>query len=170
MKKLFIKNRLFYLLIALSLIAGTSSLMAVESKAGDFYDCCKDGHGTGTPGYWKNHPDAWPVEGGTIGGTFYDKWQAIEIMETAGKGDKCFTLFNALVAAALNVRAGNCSWCIGYVIDAADMWMTEFCSDFDNDNINTVTGSDWAWQKWGERMYWKLDSYNNGELCAPSRD
>jgi len=29
---------------------------------------CITAPGTGTPGYWKNHPEAWPVEEITIGG------------------------------------------------------------------------------------------------------
>jgi hypothetical protein len=33
--------------------------------------------GTGTPGYWKNHPDAWPVSSITVGGVAYTKAQAI---------------------------------------------------------------------------------------------
>jgi hypothetical protein len=33
--------------------------------------------GTGTPGYWKNHPDAWPVTQITVGGIVYTKVQAI---------------------------------------------------------------------------------------------
>ena len=36
--------------------------------------------GTGTPGYWKNHPDAWPVAVITIGGETYTKGDAIAIM------------------------------------------------------------------------------------------
>jgi hypothetical protein len=33
--------------------------------------------GTGTPGYWKNHPEAWPVQTVTVGGVSYTKAQAI---------------------------------------------------------------------------------------------
>src|SRR6185295_7670920 len=32
--------------------------------------------GTGTPGYWKNHPAAWPVASITVGGITYTKAQA----------------------------------------------------------------------------------------------
>jgi len=35
------------------------------------------GPGTGTPGYWINYPDAWPVEQIEIGGISYTKEQAI---------------------------------------------------------------------------------------------
>jgi hypothetical protein len=30
--------------------------------------------GTGTPGYWKNHPEAWPIPGITIAGLPYIAW------------------------------------------------------------------------------------------------
>jgi hypothetical protein len=33
--------------------------------------------GTGTPGYWKNHAEAWPVQFITVGGVTYTKAQAI---------------------------------------------------------------------------------------------
>ena len=59
--------------------------------------------GTGTPGYWKNHPEAWPVDEITIGGVTYTKVEAIAIMNTPEKGDKTYTMFSALVAATLNV-------------------------------------------------------------------
>ena len=29
--------------------------------------------GTGTPGFWKNHPEAWPVSSVTVGGVTYTK-------------------------------------------------------------------------------------------------
>src|SRR6185503_2976132 len=42
-----------------------------------FYDSPKLNPGTGTPGYWKNHAEAWPVSGITIGPNTYTKAQAI---------------------------------------------------------------------------------------------
>ena len=36
-----------------------------------------------TLGYWKNHPDAWPVDEITCGGTTFTKEEAIELMEQA---------------------------------------------------------------------------------------
>ncbi|GAF95082.1 unnamed protein product, partial [marine sediment metagenome] len=37
---------------------------------------------TYTMGYWKNHPDAWPMGSITIGGVSYDKAVAIDIFKT----------------------------------------------------------------------------------------
>jgi hypothetical protein len=125
--------------------------------------------GTGTPGYWKNHPDAWPVETITIGGVTYTKEAAIAIMKTPGKGDKTITMFNALVAAKLNVEIENCSWCIYEVIFGefgADWWMAVYGPVGSGVRANS--------EKWqashGEALYEMLDAYNNGWLCAAGRD
>jgi hypothetical protein len=131
--------------------------------------------GTGTPGYWKNHPNAWPVDEITIGGVTYPKAEAIEIMDGPVKGDKSITLFKALVAAKLNVLVVGpdmgCVGCIGGIISQADLWMVH------NPLGSGVEASSYRWQgrecpslKGGEYWYLKLDAYNNGWLCAPSRD
>jgi len=118
--------------------------------------------GTGTPGYWKNHPEAWPVESITIGGVTYTKAEAIDIMMTKKDRDKTYDLFRALVSAKLNVGIGNESSCIGDRILAADTWMA----------AHPVGSGVWAnsvaWQQIA-LTYQMLDRYNNGLLCAPHR-
>src|SRR4051794_26153743 len=42
--------------------------------------------GTGTPGYWKNHPEAWPTQTITIGGGTYTKAAAIAWPDPVGHG------------------------------------------------------------------------------------
>ena len=42
--------------------------------------------GTGTPGYWKNHPEAWPVADITVGGVTYTKAEAIAWLEEGRQG------------------------------------------------------------------------------------
>ncbi len=127
-------------------------------------NCGCESPGTGTPGYWKNHPEAWPVSSITIGGVAYSKEDAIAIMSTAGKGDKTYTMFSALVAAKLNVLIGNNSGCIDTTITAADNWMAMY-----GPVGSGVSGDSYAWSV-GEPLYIQLDKYNNGKLCAPSRD
>ncbi|MDX1764430.1 MAG: DUF4215 domain-containing protein, partial [bacterium] len=121
--------------------------------------------GTGSPGYWKNHPEAWPV--GQISfspcGDTYSKDEAIKYMSMAVKRHKERTLFRALVAAKLNVIMGTEDSCIADTITEAEAWMCEY-------PLGTgVRGSSDAW-KVGGPLYYKLDYYNNGRLCAPSRD
>jgi hypothetical protein len=120
--------------------------------------------GTGTPGYWKNHPEAWPVETITIGGVLYTKEQAINWMSRNDRLDKTITMFRALVAAKLNVLIGNDPTCIADTIAAADAWMATY-----GPVGSGVHASSAAWQM-GEPLYWAMDDYNNGMLCAPSRD
>ena len=80
--------------------------------------------GTGTPGYWKNHPEAWPLPGVTIGGMYDLKADAIAWLGKGGK-DKTITMFSSLLSAKLNVKIGNDSSCVASTIAAADIWMTQ---------------------------------------------
>ncbi len=128
-----------------------------------------DAPGTGTPGYWKNHPNAWPVDQLTIGGETYTKDMAIGLMGCPD-GNKLFTVFRALVAAKLNVLVGNDASCIAVTIEAADAWMAEYGPMPTACRGNPKVRADsYAWTI-GEPLYWLLDDYNNGLLCAPSRD
>jgi hypothetical protein len=126
--------------------------------------------GTGTPGYWKNHPEEWPVCTITIGGVEYTKAEALGWMDQPVKGDKSITLFKALVAYKLNVLIGNPPCSNGWHMAEGDKW---FASDgYGCGPVGSgVKASSECWQySHGERIYLWLDAYNNGELCVPSRD
>ncbi|MBI5040569.1 MAG: hypothetical protein HZB57_05030 [Gammaproteobacteria bacterium] len=124
--------------------------------------------GTGTPGYWKNHSEAWPVESITIGGVTYPKATAISLMSlaegNAKKADKTITMFKALVAAKLNVALGTEASCINQTIENADDWMATY-----GPVRSQVLASSQAWVM-GSPLHAQLDDYNNGRLCAPHRD
>jgi hypothetical protein len=124
--------------------------------------CPSPGPGTGTPGYWANHPAAWPTNQLVIGGITYSKAAAIANIKRSVAGDKRWTLFPALVSAKLNVLIGNDSSCIASTIAAADAWWATY-------HGSPVAGNSAAW-KAGEPLYLMLDAYNNGQLCAPHRD
>ena len=119
--------------------------------------------GTGTPGYWKNHPEAWPVPSITVGGVMYTKAQAIAWLDLVGK-DKTTTMFSSLVSAKLNVMVGNDSSCVSSTIVSADAWMAKY-----GPVGSGVAASSYAW-KVGEPLHRLMDNYNNGMLCAPHRD
>jgi hypothetical protein len=120
--------------------------------------------GTGTPGYWMNHPEAWPVSSITLGGITYPKDLAIAIMKAPVKGDKRYTMFPNLVCAKLNVLIGNDSSCIDATIAAADAWWATYSGSL-------VLAKSYAWQGGGGgALASTLDAYNNGLLCAPHRD
>ncbi|HEY7188825.1 MAG TPA: SdrD B-like domain-containing protein [Vicinamibacterales bacterium] len=130
--------------------------------------------GTGTPGYWKNHPNAWPApytSGIKIGGVDYSKDEAIAILSKPGK-DKRATMFSSLLSAMLNVAfvgpggTHNDDSCVATTITAADGWMTTWGVP----NTNPiVAGSSQAWAD-GEPLHKQMDAYNNGLLCAPHRN
>jgi SdrD B-like domain len=119
--------------------------------------------GTGTPGYWKNHPEAWPVEQITVGGVTYTKAQAIAWLNLVGK-DKTITMFSSLVPAKLNLLIGNDGSCVSSTIAAADSWMMTY-----GPVGRGVSAASLAW-KIGEPLHRQMDNYNNGMLCAPHRD
>lgn len=119
--------------------------------------------GTGTPGYWKNHPEAWPVENIVVGGDTYTKAEAISWLDRPGK-DKTITMFSSLVPAMLNVLIGNDGSCVASTIAAADEWMTTY-----GPVGSGVHAASFAW-KVGEPLHRQMDNYNNGMLCAPHRD
>ena len=132
--------------------------------------------GTGTPGYWKNHKEAWPAEGVKIGGVNYlnqatatapDKTvtEAIALMGKVS-GDKTYSMFAALISAKLNTTAmmQNNDVCIAGTIYNADKWMVAHPVG------SNVKASSLAWQEAADLWHQKLDDYNNGKLCAPHRD
>lgn len=127
--------------------------------------------GTGTPGYWMNHSEAWPEDYDQIliGELSYSKEVAIELMRMAVAGDKTYTMFAALVAAKLNAAIGCATVCpnanISETISSADAWMALFPVG----SGVAAGGKNSPWRA-GEPLYIMLDNYNNGLLCVPHRD
>jgi hypothetical protein len=124
--------------------------------------CGQPSVGTGTPGYWQNHPEAWPVDSIVIGGVTYSKAQAIAWIAAPVAKDKRASMFAALASAKLNVLAGTDSSCIADTIDLADAWMATYGG-------SPVKANSAAWSL-GSPLHSELDAYNNGLLCAPHRD
>ena len=118
--------------------------------------------GTGTPGYWKTHPEAWPVSSIPVGGVTYTKAQAIAWLGKVGK-DKTTTMFSSLVSAMLNRMIGNDASCVSVAIDKANTWMATY-----GPVGSGVAASSAAWAE-GEIWHKQMDAYNNGLLCAPHR-
>lgn len=123
----------------------------------------RSGPGTGTPGYWKNHPEAWPVSSLALGATTYTKAQLLDILGQAKSRDMTYALASQLIAAKLNVANGTAAGCITATITAADAWLAAHPVG------SGVTADSAAW-KTGEPLKSTLDAYNNGLLCAPHRD
>jgi len=146
---------------------GGFSTVTVDSRDGlatdfGFATARLQGPGTGTPGYWKNHPEAWPQTTITVGGITYTREKAIEWLGKVGK-DKTTTLFSSLVSAMLNKLVGNDTSCVDATITAANTWMKAHPVG------SGVLASSAAWET-GEPLHIILDNYNNGRLCAPHRN
>jgi hypothetical protein len=122
------------------------------------------GVGTGTQGYWKNHLEVWPLDPITVGGVTRSAAEAQNLMLKPPKGDKTWNMYRQLTAAVLNVANGTDASCISDTIAIADQWL------IDNPLGSGVKAGSTAWKDSGDALHETLDAYNNGELCAPSRD
>jgi hypothetical protein len=128
-------------------------------------DCQKpqtgDCDGVKSPGYWKNHRDAWPEIPFCLPG--YNAFCFYPEDIRSGGRNKCDTMIRQIVAAELNNAT---SWCPNYCIDDnlnyAEKWYINNCS-----YGKEVKASSRAWQEKGEGLCQKLDVYNNGRLCSP---
>jgi hypothetical protein len=112
-----------------------------------------------TQGFWKTHPEAWPVAGLTLGGAGYTTEQLIQILSTPPRGSAPYILAHQLIAAKLNVLNGADSSGIATTIANADAWLA---------NVGGLN----AWPTGAERQTGiayasQLDAYNNGLSGVP---
>jgi hypothetical protein len=78
-----------------------------------------------TPGFWKNHPSAWPTTSLTIGGINYTEAQLIQVLKTPTGGDAVIILAYQLIAAELNILNGTpSSPAVDLIIANADGLLT----------------------------------------------
>lgn len=75
---------------------------------------------TFTQGFWKNHPEAWPVSSLTLGSVSYTDVQLGAIFDEPVSGNGLISLAHQLIAAKLNIANGASSTDVGDDIDAAD--------------------------------------------------
>jgi hypothetical protein len=67
---------------------------------------CEEGACHFTPGYWKNHAEAWPVTTLTLGSISYNQAQLLAILNLPVRSDPTVILAHHLIAAKLNVANG----------------------------------------------------------------
>ena len=107
------------LVIAASSCESSSSTSNVESASGG-------GGGGGenecafTQGYWKNHPEAWPVTSLKLGSVTYSQQQLLAILHKSVQGNGLVSLAHQLIAAKLNIANGADGSDISDEIIAAD--------------------------------------------------
>lgn len=114
--------------------------------------------GTFTQGYWKNHPEEWPVTSLDLGNITYEKEQLLSILKTPVKGNGLVSLAHQLIAAKLNVANGADPSSISNTIDDADLLI--------GDSEIPPVGKDKLKPKETSSLIKILDSYNNG-LIGP---
>ncbi|NIO29552.1 MAG: hypothetical protein GTO29_13475 [Candidatus Latescibacteria bacterium] len=90
------------------------------------FNCPCDGNGgCGTPGFWKNRPDEWPVDELTLGGVLYNKAQLMAIFDMPTRGDITIILAQHLIAAKFNLLTGGDGSIIGDIA-AADAYLASY--------------------------------------------
>ena len=79
-----------------------------------------------TPGYWKNHPEAWPVSQLSLGngGLSYDQSCLLDVLTQPTRGDIRVKLLHHLIAAKLNLLNGSDPTFIVETIASADNNLT----------------------------------------------
>ena len=122
---------------------------------------------TGTPGvcvrgqgYWKNHPDQWPVTELQLGNVTYDQQQLLDILHQPVRGNGLVSLAHHLIAAKLNIAAGADPSCIEETIAEADALI--------GDLVVPPVGDGYLAPRDVEAIKDILEDYNEGRLCAPS--
>ena len=103
------------LLVAIMFVLSTAAWAYMPTGNGCHY----------TPGYWKNHAEAWPTTSLMFGGVVYNQTQLIEILSRPVRGDATIILAHHVIAAILNGDNGAAlptNGCIGQGIDLLNMY------------------------------------------------
>lgn len=111
---------------------------------------------TFTQGYWKNHPDAWPVSSLTLGNVTYTETQLLQILNQPAKGNGLITLAHQLIAAKLNIANGADPTPIAATIADADAQIGNL--------VIPPIGNGFLDPDQTDADAQTLDSYNNGNL------
>lgn len=133
-------------------LGGATDQSALSGKDGGG----ADGDCTFTQGYWKNHPDAWPVSSLMLGSLSYDKAELIAILKTPVKGNGLVQLAHQLIAAKLNIANGADDADIAAAIAQADALIgTLLVPPVGDGELETRVTS---------ALNDTLDAFNNGKL------
>jgi len=117
-------------------------------------------------GFWKNHPDAWPVTSLTLGSQTYTQAELLALFDTPPRGDASLILAHQLIAAKLNIANGSNPTPVSATITDADSLLSQFGNNRLPYNVRTSSAI-------GQQMVNDanvLDRYNNGDLtpdCQP---
>jgi hypothetical protein len=113
-------------------------------------------------GYWKNHPQAWPVTELQLGNVTYTQDQLLSIMHEPVRGNGLVSLAHHLITAKLNVANGADPSCIQQTIADADALI--------GDLVVPPVGDGFLAPRDVNALKDTLENYDEGHLCAPSCD
>jgi hypothetical protein len=122
---------------------------------------------TGTPGgcvrgqgFWKNHPDQWPVTELQLGNVTYTQQQLLDILHEPVRGNGLLILAHQLIAAKLNIAAGADGSCIQQAIAEADALI--------GDLVIPPVGNGYLSPRDAAPLAGILGQFNEGFMCAPA--
>jgi hypothetical protein len=110
-------------------------------------------------GYWKNHPDAWPVTSLTLGSETYTQAELLALLRTPVRGDASLILAHQLIAARLNIANGSDPAPVSATIADADSLLSGLAGKLPY-HVRPSSPT-------GQAMIADastLDSYNNGQF------
>ena len=113
-------------------------------------------------GYWKNHPQAWPVTELQLGNVTYTQDELLSIMHEPVRGNGLISLAHHLITTKLNVANGADPSCIQQTIADADALI--------GDLVVPPVGDGYLAPRDVNALKDTLEAYNEGQLCAPSCD
>ncbi len=111
-----------------------------------------------TQGYWKNHPEAWPVESLALGNHVYSRAELLDLLHRAIRGNGCISLEHQLIAAKLNLANGAAAGAIADDIAAADALI--------GDLVCPTKGTGYLSPSSTSAVTSALDHFNNTGECA----
>jgi N-acetylneuraminic acid mutarotase len=113
-------------------------------------------------GYWKNHPEAWPVTELQLGNTTYTQDQLLAILREPVRGNGLLILAKQEIAAKLNIANGADGSCIQQTLADADASIGNL--------VIPPIGDGYLRPRDVSPTAGILGAYNEGNLCAPSCD
>ena len=111
-----------------------------------------------TQGYWKNHPEVWPVQSLTLGNVTYTKAQLLLILNNPALGNGLLILAHQLIATKLNLANGGSSGPISSFVDDADGLIGNL--------VVPPIGGGYLDPNTVQTPKDQLDDYNNGRTAA----
>jgi hypothetical protein len=113
-------------------------------------------------GYWKNHPEAWPVTELQLGNTTYTQDQLLAILHEPVRGNGLLILTHQEIAAKLDIANGADGSCIQQTLADADALI--------GDLVVPPIGDGYLRPRDASPLAGILGDFAEGGMCAPACD